>query len=309
MLFQSKVVLNKPCMTRWLVIQKDYGQLGNRLHTHANALAWCIENKVNLVNLSFKKYSQLFASDKTHTVETLITQKSKLANLLRYEPLWKFLERICRSDKWLNRLTKIAVREKDDCEFLSETELNGSFNYETKAKAMLVRAWDLRFTDSLKKHQEKIREILAPNEKAKSSAYETISMLREKFDCLVGVHARRGDYKQYIGGIHFHSWNSYRNWIIQTKNLMEENGRKKVGFLLCSDEKPYPLEFHDLPVSFGSEKSVMSDLHSLSLCDYNIGPPSSFGTWLSWHGKVPRYVVQEDSKIESIEQFSVCSKC
>ena len=296
-------------MNKWLLIQKDYGQLGNRLHTHANALAWCIENKVNLVNLSFKKYSQLFASDKSQTVETLITQKSKLANLLRFERLWKVLEKITRSDKWLNRLTKITVREKDDFEFLSETELNESFHSETKAKAMLVRAWDLRFPDSLTKHQEKIREILAPNEKAKSSADETISLLREKFDCIVGVHARRGDYKEYLGGVHFHSWDSYRDWIMQTKRLMEETGKKRVGFLLCSDEKPHPSEFNDLPVSFGSEKSVMSDLHSLSLCDYNIGPPSSFGTWLSWYGKVPRLVLQEGLQIQSASQFVTCSQC
>jgi hypothetical protein len=296
-------------MNKWLIIQKDYGQLGNRLHTHANALAWCIENKVNLVNLSFKKYSQFFASDNSHTVETLITQKSKLASLLRVERLWKILEKITRSDKWLNRLTKITVREKDDFEFLSETELNESFHSETKAKAMLVRAWDLRFPDSLTKHQEKIREILAPNEKAKSSADETISLLREKFDCIVGVHARRGDYKEYLGGVHFHSWDSYRDWIMQTKRLMEETGEKRVGFLLCSDEKPHPSEFNDLPVSFGSEKSVMSDLHSLSLCDYNLGPPSSFGTWLSWYGKVPRLVLQEGLQIQSARQFVICSQC
>ena len=40
-------------MNRWMILQRDYGQLGNRLHTHANALAWCIENNVNLLNLSF----------------------------------------------------------------------------------------------------------------------------------------------------------------------------------------------------------------------------------------------------------------
>ena len=296
-------------MNKWLLIQKDYGQLGNRLHTHANALAWCIENKVNLVNLSFKKYSQLFASDKGHTVETLITQKSKLANLLRYERLWKFLERICRSDKWLNRLTKIVIKEKKDCEFLSEPELNISFKSETKAKALLVRAWDLRCPDSLKRQQERVREILTPSYKAKSSADETIALLREKFDCIVGVHARRGDYKEYLGGVHFHSWDSYRDWIMQTKRLMEGTGKKRVGFLLCSDDNPDHSEFNDLPVSFGSEKSVMSDLHSLSLCDYNLGPPSSFGTWLSWYGKVPRLVLQEGLQIQSARQFVICSQC
>ena len=81
-------------MNKWLLIQKDYGQLGNRLHTHANALAWGIENKVNLLNLSFKKYSPLFASDKNHTVETFIVRRSKLTNLLRFEKTWRLLEKL-----------------------------------------------------------------------------------------------------------------------------------------------------------------------------------------------------------------------
>ena len=43
-----------------LIIYCDYGRLGNRLHTHANALAWCIENNYNLINLSFSDYAELF---------------------------------------------------------------------------------------------------------------------------------------------------------------------------------------------------------------------------------------------------------
>ena len=294
-------------MNRWLIIQKEYGQLGNRLHTHANALAWCIENNVNLVNLSFKKYSQYFASSNTHTAETFIARKSKIANFLRYERIWIVLEKITRSDKWLNRLTNITVKEKNDSDFLTETELTKSL--EPEAKALLVKAWDLRCPHSLEKQQRRVREILTPNDRCKDSANKTIVKLREKFDCVVGVHARRGDYEKYLGGIHFHSWDSYREWIIQTKNLMETTGKGKIGFLLCSDEKPDYSIFGDLHVSFGDSKSVASDLCSLSLCDYNIGPPSSFGTWLSWHGQVPRLQIGRDTIIESIDQFSICSEC
>ncbi len=305
----SQDSLRNSIMNKWLLIQKDYGQLGNRLHTHANALAWCIENKVNLLNLSFKKYSPLFASDKNHTVETFIVRRSKLTNLLRFEKTWRLLEKLARSDKWMNRLTNIAVREKGDCDFLSETELNKSFSSGIKDKAMLVRAWDLRFPDSLNKHQTKIREIMAPNEKAKCTADKTISRLREKFDCIIGLHARRGDYKEYLEGIHFHSWDCYRDWIIQAKQLMENSGKKRVGFLLCSDGNPKRSSFNDLPVHLVNEKSVITDLHSLSLCDYNIGPPSSFGTWLSWYGKVPRLLLKKGIKVQSLDQFSICSKC
>jgi hypothetical protein len=294
-------------MTKWLVIQKDYGQLGNRLHTHANALAWCIENKVHLINFSFKKYSPWFSPSRGRSVEIFISRKSMLASLLRYKRMWKFAERICRSDKWLNRLTKIVIKEKKDCEFLSEPELNISF--ESEAKALLVRAWDLRCPDSLEKQQERVREILTPNDRAKDSANETISQLRERFDCVVGVHARRGDYEKYLGGIHFHSWDSYRNWIIQTKNLMKRNGKDRVGFLLCSDDNPDYSTFDDLPVSFGDSKSVTTDLRSLSLCDYNIGPPSSFGTWVSWYGKVPRLTVEAGTKVKNLDQFKVSTEC
>lgn len=307
--FSPKLTSETPSSPKWLIIQRDYGQLGNRLHTHANALAWCLENKVNLINLSFKKYSQLFALDKSHTVETFIARKSKLAHLLHFERVWQVLDKMTRSDKWLNRLTKIKVREKDDCDAFSESELDNSFNSENKTDAMLVRAWDLRFPNSLKKHQAKVRKILSPNEKAKLSADKTISLLREKYDCVVGVHARRGDYKEYLGGIHFHSWDSYRNWIIQTKNLMEGTGKKRVGFLLCSDDDATPSFFADLPVHFMGEKSVMTDLHALSLCDYNVGPPSSFGTWLSWYGKVPRHILQKGLPIQSASQFVICSHC
>jgi hypothetical protein len=296
-------------MTRWLVIQRDYGQLGNRLHTHANALAWCIENKVNLVNLSFKKYSPWFSSREGRSVKIFISRKSKLVSLLRYELVWKLFERVCRSDKWLKRLTKMMIREKQDCEFLSEPELNNSFESETKAKALLVRAWDLRCPDSLKRQQERVREILIPSKEFVSVAKEKITELREKFDCLVGVHARRGDYEKYLEGIHFHSWDSYRNWIIQTKNLMEKSGGIRVGFLVCSDDTPPSLSFADLPVYFEEENSAMSDLHALSLCDYNLGPPSSFGTWVSWYGRVPRLKVEKGLKIQSMDQFGICSHC
>lgn len=296
-------------MTRWLFIQRDYGQLGNRLHTHANALAWCIENEVNLVNLSFRKYSPWFSSNERKSGEIFIYRKSRLASVLRIKYAKKFLDRLCRSDKWLKRLTKIMILEKKDSDYLSDKELNQSFKGDTKAKVLLVRSWDFRCPNSLVKHQDTIREILIPSKEFVAEAVKKITELRKKFDCVVGIHSRRGDYKKYLGGIHFHSWDTYRDWIRATKNLMEKQGKGKVGFLLCSDDNPDSAIFDDLPVTFGNSKSVMVDLHSLSLCDYNIGPPSSFGTWLSWHGKVPRLVIQKGLQIKSISQFITASHC
>ena len=88
------------------------------------------------------------------------------------------------------------------------------------------------------KASNKVRNILLPTRIDREVADRRIKQLREKFDCVVGIHARRGDYKNFLEGIHYHSWSKYKNWIVETKKTIEKNLQLKVGFLLCSDESP-----------------------------------------------------------------------
>ena len=230
--------------------------------------------------------------------------------LLRISNQKKLLDRICRSDKWLKHACRIfKVHNKDDDQTIGEEELQQLFADDPQKSFTLVRAWDLSCPLLVKKHQNKIRKIFTPKPVFTENAQLEVAKLRQQYDCVVGVHARRGDYKEYLGGIHFHSWDSYRNWISQTKDLIEDSVQKSIGFLLCSDDNPNSSVFANLPVHFMEKKTVISDLHALSLCDYNIGPPSSFGTWLSWHGRVPRLHLQKGLEIHSLDQFSVCSEC
>jgi hypothetical protein len=296
-------------MKRFLLIQRDYGQLGNRLHTHANALAWCIENQANLVNLSFKEYSHWFSSKRCKSVEIFISRKNILVSMLRFSYAKKFIDRLCRSDKWLKRLTKIMILGKKDSDYLSEKELDQSFNSDNEAGTLLVRAWDLRCTNSLEKHQQAVRKILMPSKVYLNAAESMIVKLRRSYDCVVGIHARRGDYRNHLEGIHFHSWDTYKEWIRQTKELLEKQRKGRVGFIVCSDDELNNGTFDNLPVTFGDSKSVMTDLILLSSCDYNIGPPSSFGTWVSWYGKVPRLSIKKDTEVSSLNQFRVSNSC
>lgn len=297
-------------MNRWMVLQRDYGQLGNRLHTHANAMAWCLENKLNLINLSFIEYNDCFSLWHGKPIHSLTLNKSIFSFFLRISNQRNLLDRICRSDKWLNRACKIfKVHKKEDDHTIGEKELHELFEDEPQKRFTLVRAWDLSCPDLVTKHQTEIRKIFTPKHEFTENAQLEVAKIRQQYDCVVGVHARRGDYKEYLGGIHFHSWDSYRNWMIQTKDLLEEDGQKNIGFLLCSDDDTSSAVFENLPVHFMQKKTVMSDLHALSLCDYNIGPPSSFGTWLSWYGKVPRLHLEKGLKILSLDQFSICSEC
>jgi hypothetical protein len=148
-----------------------------------------------------------------------------------------------------------------------------------------------------------------PNKRFVITAEEIIDELRSKYECVVGVHARRGDYSTYLEGIHYHSWESYLHWANQTKQVLEKSGKKNVGVIICSDEVPPSTVPNHKAVHFSSSCEIIVDVHLLFLCDYNLGPPSSFGTWISWFGKVPRLVVHNNTEVTSLEQFEVCDTC
>ena len=290
-----------------LIIYCDYGRLGNRLHTHANALAWCIENNYNLMNLSFNEYAHFFKNSQKHKSGNFHQHENFLFKSLSSRFFTNFLRRLLLSDKWLKRLAWIVkqVRPTDN-EVLSEADLNCQINHK---KINLIKYWDISCSHSIKKHQDKLRNYLRPNIRFEASSEKIIDELRSKYDYVVGVHARRGDYAIYLDGKYYHSWESYLHWANQTKEVLEKTGMKNVGVVICSDEKLPASIPKGQTVHFNSSNEIMVDIHIMSLCDYNVGPPSSFGTWISWFGKVPRLVVYNNTEITSLEQFKVCTTC
>lgn len=286
-------------MNRWMILQRDYGQLGNRLHTHANALAWCMENNVNLINLSFKQYSHWFSKKDIKSVETFMPRTSNFAYLLDYKFFWKFIDRLSRSDEWLRRLTKIIIMEKKDSEFLSEEELDQSFKSDNRV--LLVRAWDVRCPKALENRADEIRQRIQPGNREQAAIKCLIEDIRQSHDILVGLHVRRNDYRTWAKGIHFHSWQNYREWLEEIDILLKKKYQKP-GYLICSDESPPKAIFEELPTII-DERSAIIDLYALASCDYLLGPPSSFGTWASFYGKTPRLCLYSNTQIDSLSLF------
>ena len=211
------------------------------------------------------------------------------------------------SGKWLERLEWIfnQIRPTHN-EALLESDLSRQIK---PNKINLIRHWDISSSNSIKFQQHKIRNYLSPNKKFVVSAEKIITDLRSNYDCIVGIHARRGDYATYLAGIHYHSWESYLNWGNETKKALEFSGKKNVGIVICSDEVPPTSITKRQSMHFSSSNEIMIDINLLSRCDYNLGPPSSFGTWVSWFGKVPRLVVHNNTEITSLGQFKVCTTC
>jgi hypothetical protein len=285
---------------KWIIVSCNYGRLGNRLHTHANILAWCIANDYNLSNLSFRSYSNLFENQRHHSSDSYFKSRNLVLYLMKLTFICTYIERLILSKKWLRRLSFFFhIIEKDNFSTLKEQELD---SIKTN-KIIIINAWDIRCPKSMKLVGQLVRKLLRPASCYVKPASDFIKSLIKHYDCLIGIHARRGDYKNYLGGKHFHSWESYKNWIMEVKNVLEKQGYNKIGFVLCSDEKP-PKCFQKIEgIHYKGGKHYITDLHILSLCNYNIGPPSSFGTWASWHGKIPRCVLTKDTNIRKLENF------
>jgi hypothetical protein len=290
-----------------LVIYCDYGRLGNRLHTHANALAWCIENNYNLINLSFSEYAEFFNNSPKHNSGNLKQNGNFIFKSLSGSLMRKLLRKLLLSDKWLERLAWVINQIKPtNSELLKEEDLCRQIN---RKKINLIRHWDLNCRNSMEIQQDKLRNYLCPSIKFVVSAKRIIAEMRSKYDCIIGVHARRGDYITYLGGKHYHSWETYLSWANQAKQVLEKYGNKKVGIAICSDEIPSSSTLTDEDVYFSSSNGIMVDIHLLSLCDYNLGPPSSFGTWISWYGNVPRLIINKETKIDNLENFAISNIC
>lgn len=133
--------------------------------------------------------------------------------------------------------------------------------------------WSYRNYDALARHSDKIRRFFSP-----IATFD--SPVRGLDEVLVGVHKRRGDYKDFQGGRYYYDDAVYE----RNKNAVREilKGRGfKVAFL-------------EFPLS-----SPVEDQWLMSRCDYLIGPPSTFSAWASFMGEVPLGVIWDRNYVLS----------
>jgi len=166
-----------------------------------------------------------------------------------------------------------------------------SFVRLAKNKILLIDGW--RFVDyaALKKHEEIIRKIFTPN----SVFLENIIKLKndqfKKFDKVVGVHIRLGDYANFLQGRWLYSIDEYLVFMDQVRYFPCFKNMH-LGFYVCSNEGLDLNYFKNFDV-VKSTGNFVEDLHGLSLCDLIIGPPSTYSGWAAFYGKVPLLFLQE----------------
>jgi len=167
-----------------------------------------------------------------------------------------------------------------------------------------VEGWSNRLgnTEMVENHADEIRKIFSFNFAITNPVNTTFATL-DSFTKVVGVHIRRGDYKEWLNGIYYYTDDEYI-CILKSINEQFESKGKKVKFLLCSNEKINLAKYSDLDCFTIPNASGAHDLYALSKCNYIIGPPSSYSQWASFFGEVPVKFIMSTSEEINISGFS-----
>jgi hypothetical protein len=84
--------------------------------------------------------------------------------------------------------------------------------------------------------------------------------------------------------------------------LMTQHPDQPVKFLLSSNEA-IPDEPYAGMRCTRLRGTAVEDLYTLAGCDYLIGPPSTYGQWAAWHGRVPRYTISDPEHAPQLSEF------
>ena len=283
----------------------------NRLFLFAHIIASSIKHKHTVINPAFFEYASFFQSTGQDIFCRYPAQKSLFKNhktigrplyYITYliSQLLFFLGRLGFQFKTLKTIRFTQAHQADKPYF----DLDNNSFLENKLgdnQIIFFQGWYLRGDKSLSDHADKVRKYFTPLETYQCRIKNLISHLRQDCDILRGIVIRHGDYRKYLGGKYFYGLNNYVNYMEEIETLFPD---KKLKFLICSDEDQNTTAFKKFDYYFRS-KHMIENLYSLAACHYILSPPSTYGMWASFYGKVPLCIVENPEQPISIDNFKV----
>lgn len=244
------------------------GQLCNRIWSLLPSMAYGLQNKEKVLIINFTEYSNAFED----------LNKNKLV---------KF-----SSQKRLKRLF-LSLKSRGYIQ-------NGRPNIFSKLLGLnLIEGWSNRLgnAEMVVNQAQEIRNIFSFKTEISNQVSEIFTS-REHI--IVGVHIRRGDYKEWLNGIYYYTDEEYYHHMCTVQKQLNT----KVKFLICSNEVIDLNNYKDLDCFTIPHSSGATDLYALSQCDYIIGPPSSYSQWASFYGEVPVCYIMSSDKELMLSDFS-----
>lgn len=151
----------------------------------------------------------------------------------------------------------------------------------------------------IKEHRNEIAKLFQPD----TIVTQKVESYFKNYQGLtIGVHVRRGDYKNYLSGKYYFTDDVYNSFIDKLRSHFSSEG-VRARFLICSNENHRISDENNDIFSIQGANGI-TDLYALSCCDYIIGPPSSYSQWASFYAGVPLFVILDKNPQIHIDSFS-----
>ncbi len=279
-----------------VILETKPGRLANRTFYFAYFIANAIEYGYRLYNPPFAEYADLFpamANQKRIAGYPIYVQLPQDALFRYFYPRLHFhLPRLDTRNRWHWRL-----------QVTDEYDLNqADFTRAARTKICWPNGWMFRDHANLVKYRETIRDVFTPIPAVMTHAQQAVEQCRKSSSdaVVVGVHIRRTDYAEFLGGRYLFSLEQYAGFMRDF--VRHWSHERRIDFLICSDEVIDLQIFEGLAVR-QSRGSAIEDLYTLAHCDYLLGPPSTFSMWASYWGQVPLCMLTDTQKEIRPEEF------
>lgn len=166
-------------------------------------------------------------------------------------------------------------------------------------------SWYVRDYQLIQKHRVALCDVISPYASVEEKVRRKLNAYREQNEntVLVGVHMRRGDYRTWQNGEFYFEDKQWNNLFLQMCKFPQFHD-KHIKFVIFSNEEINCGNFSECLDIVISQGTVEEDLSALSLCDFIMGPPSTFSWIANYIGKNKYYVIYNPERNISYYDFS-----
>lgn len=271
-----------------IVVCKHSNRLCNRLFTYLPVLSYALEAGERVVFLfQYVEYDAYFPNLRAHGVRSLLPSR-KLSGGPGAVALYALV-------RMLDKVVHLVLKPGEPLPLRKPLGV------------LFGPRWrEIRYDSAyVAKHRDRLRWLFAPPQdvgEALSAAMPAAASV-----AYVGIHIRRGDYRQFRGGAYHYPAETYRRVMSAIESLVRHRDPEKtVRFLLCSDEPVDIVAFAGFS-TLTLRGGILHDLYGLARCDLIAGPPSTFSQWASFYGGVPHWTARHAAAVpQSLADFRVC---
>ncbi len=287
-------------MKKVVILRSSGNELANQLWNYVSIYAYAREHNYILENPSFFEYGEYFNIPTTSWFVRIVfflpfKNYTKRKTAFRRKVWRKFYQWYTTIILWFFHDQTISYANAYNKPFYlpSTKETEGKLKeLEQARKNIYIDGWLFRNPVGIEKYRSEIKKYFKPRENIEKKVTVTINELQKKYETVVGVHMRQGDYKTWREGTYFIEQKRVREILNEYISIFKMN-ISKTCFLITSDGPVNEKYFSELNISVSKDNAV-TDLFLLASTNVVIGSNSTFGAFASYYGNVPFIVMQKE---------------